>query len=432
MTEVKSKDFFDTIRRSVKMSYVISSLFPLVILVYIFYTYISPEADLKTQIQLAVLLLFVVMISILGLVVMSKVTNQSIYSAQNLQDKLNSLIDISKQFRETLYVDILLESIVKSAMHLNSAESGSLLLYDDLGDLRFKVLVGNRGQKIKNRSVKRGVGITGWVAEKGEAAIINDITKDDRFNPEFDTESGYITRSIMCVPLVHDKKVIGVIEVLNKTQGNFTSEDEKLLFSLADQASISIAQSRVFESRHSDLIHITEILVSAQDYHTPKKVGHARRVASYATLIGKSIDMSEGNLKNLYYASLFHDLGFLKISQGDQANMDKVKRHPDLGYEMIKAISIWKDAADMILGHHERYDGSGYPSGKKGQEILLGSRILAVASTFDVITSKYSYKEKVDYNSAIKEIEAHAGSQFDPEIVKAFKAAIKDSDLLGD
>ena len=363
---------------------------------------------------------------------MSRVTNQSIGSAQNLQDKLNSLIDISKQFRETLYVDILLESIVKSAMHLNSAESGSLLLYDDLGDLRFKVLVGDRGQKIKNRAVKRGVGITGWVAEKGQPAIINDINKDDRFNHEFDKESGYKTRSIMCVPLVHNKEVIGVIEVLNKTKGDFTSEDEKLLFSLADQASISIAQSRVFESRHSDLIHITEILVSAQDYHTPSKVGHARRVASYATLLGKTYNLSEGDLKNLYYASLFHDLGFLKMGKEDQTNMEKVKRHPELGYEMIKSVSIWNEAAKIILGHHERYDGSGYPSGKKGHDILLGSRILAVAGTFDVITSEHSYKDKTDYGSAIKEIEANAGTQFDPEVVKAFKTAIQDSDLIGD
>ncbi|HDK41457.1 MAG TPA: GAF domain-containing protein, partial [Nitrospirae bacterium] len=321
----KDTDFFQSIRRSVKLSYIISSLLPLLILIYVLHQFVFPKVGYEVAQDIQIYLILVVIISVLGLFFLLRETNKSISSAETLQSKLNSLIGITKQFRETLYVDILLESIVKSAMHLNSAESGSLLLYDDAGDLRFKVLVGDLGQKIKDHAVKRGEGITGWVAEKGEAAIINDTSKDKRFNAQFDKESGYRTRSIMCVPLVHSNEVIGVIEVLNKRNGSFSEEDQRLLYSLADQASISIAQSRSFESRHSDLIHITELLVSAQDFHTPEKRGHARRTASYANMIAKEVGLSEGELKVLYYAGLFHDIGLLKVSVHERTQKEKIK-----------------------------------------------------------------------------------------------------------
>lgn len=439
MSEKIGEDFFRNIRRTVKISYFIASIIPLGILVYLTIKYIYPYLTMGTEggfpIHLIVLLLLSVAVSILGLVLSTRATNASISSLQQLYSKLNTLVDITKQFRETLYIDILLENIVKSAIHLNSAETGSILLYDESGNLKFKVLIGQRGQKIKDRVVKKGEGISGWVAETGKAAVINDIANDKRFNPGFDKESGFQTRSIMCVPLVHNKEVIGVIEVLNRRSGVFTADDEKLLYSLADQAAISISQSRVFESRHSDIIHITEILIRAQDYIREKR-GHARRVANYANVIGKHMGLSETDLKNLYYAALFHDIGFLKLEVDDSWKREEwekkkyIQSHSQLGYDMIRPISLWREAADIILNHHERHDGNGYPSKKKGADIPVTAKVLSVADTFDVLTSKYSYKTRVGYSTAISEIKAYSGKQFDPDVVKAFEESIRDVDLV--
>ncbi|OGP64147.1 MAG: hypothetical protein A3K22_01375 [Deltaproteobacteria bacterium RBG_16_42_7] len=237
---------------------------------------------------------------------------------------------------------------------------------------------------------------------------------------------------MLSVPLIYNNEIIGVIELLNKKNGNFTSEDEELLHALADQAAISIAQSRILESQQSNIINIAEILVTAQDSYIQEKKGHARRVAKYAYLTGKNIGLSENELKNLHYASILHDIGFIKFSLGEQMIKEKCKQHPQFGYEMIKPIPLWSNAAEIILNHHERYDGRGYPSGKGGEEIPLGSRIIFVAEVFDVLTSKNSYREQIDYDAAIKEIEEHAGTQFDPAVIKAFKEAIKDSDIIID
>jgi HD-GYP domain-containing protein (c-di-GMP phosphodiesterase class II) len=434
MQGAPGKDFFESIRRSVKISYFVASVIPLALLVYFsvkyVYPYVMSANGSELPLHIGALLILAVIISILGLFLSTKATNASISSLQSLYAKLNSLVEVTKQFRETLYLDILLESIVKSAMHLNSCEAGSLLLYDDTDNLRFKVLLGERNQTIKDMVVKRGEGISGWVAETGKSVLVNDTAKDKRFNPDFDRKSGFKTISVMCAPLVHNNEIIGVIEVLNKKNGIFTKEDEKLLHSLADQAAISIAQSKLHENRNSDIIHITEILVGAQDYHNPEKKGHARRVANYANLIGRQMELSEEDLRTLHYACLLHDIGLLKIDVSNQHIQEKYRQHPQLGYEMIKNISLWREAAELVINHHERYDGTGYPMAKKGELIPLGAKILSVANAFDVITSKHSYRKQLDCNEAISEIEANSGTQFDPAVVKTFKSSIKDVGLI--
>jgi hypothetical protein len=435
----EQKDFFASIRRSISISYFIASIIPLGLLVYFALKYLYPifiegsASDLPFHIGL--LLVLAVVVSVLGLVLSVRTTNSSIAALQNLHRKLNSLFNITKQFRETPYLDILLKNIVLSAMKLNAAESGSLLLYNESGNLSFKVAIGNKSQAIKDKVVKRGEGISGWVADTGQSVIINDVKNDPRYSPDLDNETGFTTKSIMSVPLIHKKKTIGVIEVLNRKNGAFSDEDEKLLFSLADQAAISITQSKINESQQSDIIQITSILIEAQDRFGKIKSGHGRRVANYANLIGKHMGLDEDSLKNLYYASLFHDIGFMRLNINippKPSDMEKLKKHPQIGYEMIKPLSIWSDAADIILSHHERFDGSGYPQNISGQDIPLGSRIIFVADTFDILTSKSSYRENLAFKDAMSEIEANSGTQFDPDVVAAFSASMKEADLIND
>ncbi|MBI5674953.1 MAG: GAF domain-containing protein [Nitrospirae bacterium] len=426
------KEFFATIRRNVKISYFTASIIPLTILVYFSIKYILPYVTKGSltdlPLDIGIILVLSVFVSVLGFFLLTKATNSAISSLQNLHKRLTSLFQITKQIRETPYLDVLLESIVKNAMRLISAEAGSLLLYDDTGHLKFKVAAGPASEKIKDRVVITGVGFSGWCAANKQTVRINDASKDERYNHELDSRSGFNTKSIMCVPLILNNKVIGVLEILNKRGGIFTEEDENLLSSLADQAAISITQSRLLENQQSDMIHIAEILVAAQDSIDPTKKGHVRRVAKYAYLISKELNLPEENLKTLHYACLFHDIGFLKTG----STRDTYQLHPKSGYEIIKSVSLWRGSADIILQHHERYDGNGYPYGKLGDAILLEARILFLAEVFDVLTNKYSYREQLDFTAAVNEIEANSGLQFDPAVIKAFKASIKDTDIIGD
>lgn len=432
MQRIEGTDFFGNIRRSVKISHFVASIIPLALLVYFSIRYVYPyvtAGDIsKVPFDIGILLILAVAVSVLGLILTTKATNSSIKSAQDLNMKLNSLSDITKQFRETLYPDVLIKQIMAAAMSLTDTESGSLLLYNEDGNLQIQVHTGADSEKMTGQHIKSGQGVAGWVAETGTPALINDISKDERYSPDIDNETGFTTRSILCVPLIHSNQIIGAIELRNKKEGAFNAHDEALLNSLADQASISISQNRSSESRHSDFIHITEILVSAQDY-IENKHGHARRVANYANRMGKQMNFSDAELKKLYHACLFHDIGMLKVDSADIANKEKIIHHPKTGHDLIKSISLWSESADIILHHHERYDGQGYPMAVKGEDIPLGARILFVADTFDVLTSGYSYQEKLEYSAAIKEIEAHSGTQFDPQAVEALKSSLRESGL---
>jgi putative nucleotidyltransferase with HDIG domain len=431
MNRLEGKDFFDNIRRSVKISHFVSSIIPLSLLTYFSIRYVIPYVTAgnasEVPLSIGIVLVLSVAVSILGLLLSVKATNSSITSAQDLNLKLNSLFEITKQFRETVYPDILLEKILRSAMELIQVESGSLLLRDDDGNFQFKVHVGKNSEKYVNKFVKPGEGVAGWVAENGKPALINDVSKDNRYSAESDTAYGVAARSILCVPLILSNEIIGVIELRNKMNGIFTKQNDALLHGLADQASISIMQNRSNERNHSDLIHITEILVSAQDYVQNRKE-HARMVAKYAILIGKQLDLPESDLKKLYYAALLHDIGMLRIDAAEQLQKEKIMQHPKLGYDLVKSISLWTDSADIILHHHERYDGKGYPMSKERDEIPVGARILSVADAFDVLTNGYSYKQ-FDHASALKEIEAHSGTQFDPTVVEAFRASLSNTGI---
>lgn len=105
-------------------------------------------------------------------------------------------------------------------------------------------------------------------------------------------------------------------------------------------------------------------------------------------------------------------------------------QHPRLGHDLIRPVSLWSNAADIILQHHERYDGTGYPLMNRGTEIPLGARVLSVAETFDVLASEDSYQKQLDHDAAVREIEENSGTQFDPVVVKALKLRIMEAGVV--
>lgn len=346
-------------------------------------------------------------------------------------DKLKAVLEVTKAYRGILHLDVLLTTIVETAAETVGAEAGSILLYDDEGKLRFHTASGHAARAVKPMAVELGQGVAGWTADTGKPAIVNDVESDPRFEGSFDAETGFQTRSILCVPLTFEGKNIGVIELLNKKgDDEFDDEDQSLLFSLADQAAISIEHARLTDARNNYFTHVSEILIGAMDTHVSIKSGHARRVARYARLVARGLGLSEDEQKTLYFAGLLHDIGLLKLDATAEWTRERIELHPILGYEMIKDIIVWKDLAPIVLHHHERWDGRGYPKKLEGSDIPLGARIIGVCEAFDVITSKSSYKSPLPYDMAIREIEAHAGTQFDPEIVAALKESISEEDTV--
>lgn len=160
--------------------------------------------------------------------------------------------------------------------------------------------------------------------------------------------------------------------------------------------------------------------------------GHSQRVARYSVGLGKAMGITGDELLNLKYAASLHDIGKVAVSRKilnklgklTDAEFSIMKQHSLTAIRILEKIDGLQDALPLIKHHHERFDGNGYPDGLMGDEIPLGSRVIAVAEAFDILTSDVPWRDAMDQESAIREIEACAGTQFDPEVAEAFRACM--------
>ncbi len=179
------------------------------------------------------------------------------------------------------------------------------------------------------------------------------------------------------------------------------------------------------ERSYMESIQTLRYTVEAKDTYTR---GHSDRVSEYSVLIGKYMGLSEEDLRTLRIGGLFHDVGkigvpdsiLLKTEKLTDDEYSEIKNHPTIGAHILSTATIFQDLIPIVKHHHEKYDGTGYPSKLKGEEIPLFARIAAVADTFDAMTSKRTYRDALPLDVVKAEIERCKGTQFDPKIADVF------------
>lgn len=179
------------------------------------------------------------------------------------------------------------------------------------------------------------------------------------------------------------------------------------------------------EQAYLDMIQTLRYTVEAKDLYTR---GHSDRVSEYSVLIGEKLGLSIEQIKILRIGGLFHDIGkigipdsiLLKPSKLTDEEYSQIKNHPSIGAHILGLAAIFQDIIPIVKHHHERYDGNGYPSKLKGEEIPYLARIAAVADTFDAMTSRRSYRGPIDIEHVKEEIKRCEGTQFDPQIAEVF------------
>lgn len=179
------------------------------------------------------------------------------------------------------------------------------------------------------------------------------------------------------------------------------------------------------EQAYLESIQTLRYTVEAKDTYTR---GHSDRVSEYSVLIGKYLNLSENDIKNLKIGGLFHDIGKIgvpdsilqKESKLTDDEYSEIKNHPSIGAHILSTATIFKDIIPIVKHHHERFDGHGYPSQLSGEDIPYLARITAVADTFDAMTSKRSYRDSLPIDTVIAEFDRCKGSQFDPKIADVF------------
>lgn len=354
--------------------------------------------------------------------------------------QLKSVRELADALVCVLNLEHLLDMIVESGLHLAKAKTGSIMLITpETNYMTIRTARGMREDIIKKVRVKIGEGISGYVAQTGEPLLIKDIENAGRFSKK--SASKYETHSLISVPLKIKEKIIGVLNINNKVTGeSFDEDDLSLTMMLASYAAISIDTARLHENLSKSVINIVKLATNALEAKDSYTAGHSERVTEFGTEIAKAIGCSENQVETIRQAGLLHDIGkigindsvLLKPSRLTDEEFEIIKTHPAIGYSIVSPMDIMPSVRDAILHHHERYDGRGYPDGMAAADISLEARILAVADSFDAMTSTRAYRKSLPNNVVVRELIRCSGSQFDPEVVTAFLEILKERQFYTD
>ncbi|MBI3550851.1 MAG: GAF domain-containing protein [Elusimicrobia bacterium] len=334
------------------------------------------------------------------------------------------LFSIAGSLNSTLDLDFLLQKIGAAAERLLDSEANAVMLVtDDKKSLYFKTASGTAAGVLKRMTLPIGKGIAGWVAQNKKPEVVNDTKSDPRFAGQFDKASGFITRSLLAVPMMFRGELVGVVEVLNKRSGTYTPDHIGLLSSLANLASVAITNTKLIQEQKNFFSHVLELLTGVIETAKPGMDEHPARSARFACALGKALEVDDYTYRMLYYAGILHDIGYVGFkNQRVLMEMGVLnpteEHHPAFSAKMLDGISMLEGAVPIIRHHHERWDGAGFPGKLTGEHIPLGARILGLVEALEEIRMA-GVKGPDLYARAIQEAKAGSGTRFDPKIVEA-------------
>ena len=337
--------------------------------------------------------------------------------------------EVIKKTRSVPHLTQTLEQVIRMTQMILNVDAASILLFrDNDQELFFEAASGPVSKALKQVKLNSQYGIAGQVVRTGKPLIVNDVSRSENFHKMIDTTTGFCTRSLICAPLIVHRRILGVIEVLNKLDGSkFDEKDLDVVVSIAATTAISIENTRLHQTLLDSFKTAITTIVSSVDAKDPSMRGHSQRVTEYTLLASTYFSLTPEEIETLEYASMLHDIGKIAIESRilnkpeplSPLEWEIVRRHPAIGASLLKEIPFLEKAGELVLYHHERYDGQGYPDGLKGEDIPLGARLIAVANAYDNMTIDRPYRPVLSIEHSIKELNSGSGNQFCPEAVKA-------------
>ena len=354
-------------------------------------------------------------------------------------NRLSTLYEMGLVINSTMDLKHLFTLLLHKALESLHAEVGYILLYDKANNsLKIGDVIGVPSSFYDPEmtiSLHQG-GVSNWVIENREPLLIKRIEEAREFSRM--SKLGFARDTVICAPLLTQDEVIGTITIANRRDESlFYDEDLEILSTIAAQASVAIKNARLYEEQQSTYLSTVQALVSAIEASDPYTRGHSERVTRYSVALAQKLNLTETSFRDLEQAAILHDIGKIgiddsllhKVETLSLEDIDRLHQHPLIGMRILEPIHFMSRVREIIGQHHERFDGSGYPLGINGGNLLLESRILSVADSFDAMTSDRPYRNAMPTRMALSEIEAHAGSQFDPAVAKAFIELVKTDQL---
>lgn len=350
---------------------------------------------------------------------------------------LGSLAKVARAVNTESTLEELLFTIAEETRNVLNADRCSVFLYDkEKDELWSKVAQGVEKGEIRFSADK---GVAGYVAKTGETISIQDAYNDSRFNKEIDALTGYKTYNMLCMPMRNVKfEIIGVFQVLNKKDGDFTEYDEEILLAIGTNAGIAIEnnlllniQQKMLQDQKRLFTGFIDTLAASIDARDKITLGHSNRVKQYSELICAKLGLDKEFTEIISKAAMLHDIGKIGIRDAvlqkkgalTKEEYEHIKDHVRITYDILCRTSMnsaFAEITEIAASHHEKFDGTGYFRGLKGEGIPFGGRILAVSDVFDAITSDRHYRDRMPMKEALNIMIDGKNKHFDGNIVDAF------------
>ena len=358
------------------------------------------------------------------------------------QSQLGALMGVGHAINSSLGLERVLEQVMDTLIALMRAERGFMMLRESNGELKVRMARGIAQFNVDEEILKVSNSIMRKVTVSGESILTTNAQEDPRFEKQISV-AAYHLRSILCAPLKIKNDLIGVIYVDNRAHaGIFRDGDLALINAFANQAAVAIHNAQLFEdlkrtnfqleAANMELQIAYEATlngwVRALDLRDKETEGHTQRVTILTQKLARSMGVDDDDMVHVTRGALLHDIGKMAIPDGillkpGQLTDDErklIQKHPVYAYEMLSPIEFLRPAIDIPYCHHEKWDGTGYPRGLRGEDIPFAARIFPIIDVWDALTSDRPYRRGMPQDVVRQHIQADSGKHFDPRVVNAF------------
>ncbi len=372
-----------------------------------------------------------------------KITNLLGESQRRLK-RIETLREIDLAISSNFYLNNTLDVLLNQVTAQLGVDAATILLYDESSQIfEYADSLGFPTERVKNSKVKLGDSLAGTAASTNRIVHLQNIAKD--IDPHFRSllaESGF--QDYFGIPLVTKGNLKGVLELFNKTILKPDNEWLHYYETLAGQAAIAIENSQLIEGLHSandNLLQAYDATIEgwskALDLRDKETEGHTLRVSKFVVALAKKYSFSDTEIEQIKRGALLHDIGkmgipdsiLLKTGLLTDEERKIMQYHPKYAFDMLKSIDFLKQALEIPHLHHEKWDGTGYPYGIKGEKIPLTARLFAIVDVYDALTSDRPYRSAWTKQKALGYIQEESGKHFDPEVVKVFMEYVTENKL---
>jgi response regulator RpfG family c-di-GMP phosphodiesterase len=396
---------------------------------------LSPGADGRTLADLTRLLLVVA--SALGVLI---VTHAAVWMMAgqliHKYDRLSHLYRTGQALQSTLDLTHVLEQLARDAAVSGHADLAIATIVEEETD---DLIVGASYDAKADATSQHHRKVEEWYMRR--CAATGEVVEAEQDSLPYEHLLGYELRrqgavALLCAPIPGRNRSLGVLMVVRgRGKGKFRRGEAKMVEEMASHAAMAVEQATLFAKmrKYADQVEgsydtTLKVLIAALDQKDAATHGHSERVSRLAVTLAREMGIADDHLVDIERGALLHDVGKIGVPDDvlrkpedlDEAEWEAMRKHPLLAGLMVSKVEFLEGALPILLYHHERYDGTGYPFGLEGKNIPIEARIFSVVDTYDAMTSSRPYRDALPHIVAMGEIQQHAGSQFDPEVVVAF------------